>query len=94
MRKTILSIFVLTVLFGFTQASFAFDPVEKLGTGVKEFVTSPLEIGTNTARYSDAFEFTPMGVVAGLVEGTGQFMMKSFSGLFKIVTFPFESPDC
>ena len=90
MKKITNYFFVLTVLFVLLTPALGHAGLDKLREGAVEFVTSPLEIGKQTAYYSKEIDAQPLGLLAGVLEGCGQTLSHSLKGLVKIFTFPFE----
>jgi len=90
-RVTVLS---LAVLIGLASAGacYAQDPFTKLGRGVANTLTGWVELPKNiydTSAQDNAFA----GVTVGLAKGLGSAIVRTVSGLYEIVTFPFPLPE-
>jgi len=72
-------------------ASWYQDVTHKLGRGLTNLVTSPIELG-NTLEYEvekyGIYRGIPFGVLKGLVQATGRIIV----GLYEVLTFPIEYP--
>ncbi len=99
MRKVLLGFVVCLLVMSVATASFAASGdmkekvkgrVQKLGRGVANVISAPLEIGkqiTNEWRSADVKHFA---LVGGLAKGLGYTLKRLGSGLVDIVTFPVE----
>jgi len=84
---------MLTIFMVFLSSSayaYGTSPSERLVLGVKQIVMAPLELGKKTAYYSEQFDYSAIGISAGIAEG-GASVAKSFlSGFVRVLTFPFD----
>lgn len=94
MKKIFALVIVITfALVLFTPVANA-DPIQKLKEGAKELATAPLALGQGPATYIEEVDYKPLGVVAGIFAGAGQFLQKGISGFVKVLTFPFDPLGC
>jgi len=71
------------------------DPDEwtdKLGRGVLNFFTSPLEIPRNISNTSET-KGAPTGWTVGLIKGFAKTIVRAGVGIIETLTFPFDFPD-
>ena len=83
---------MLLLLLSMTTVCFAQDPFTKLGRGVANILTGWVEIPKNiysTSVQDNAFA----GVTLGLAKGVGMTLVRTGSGVFETVTFPFPLPE-
>ena len=93
--KRFISLLVITaVVLSFSSGAFAEGngPLEKLGRGVLNVVTSPAEIFTSVAD-NEAGTGMIAGKTHGFIEGIGNFGLKLLTGLVDVATFPLPWPN-
>lgn len=89
--KKILVLSLLALFFSTADAHAAEDPFSKLGRGVANTLTGWIEVPKNiysTSHESNAFS----GATLGLAKGAGMGIVRTGSGIFEILTFPFALP--
>ena len=88
-----ISVFILMVSIAcLTTACYAGTPLEKLGRGVSNIVTSPFEIFYRIGKAND--EKGPFaGFSWGLLDGLFRMGMRAVVGVYEVVTFPIPLPD-
>ncbi len=93
MAKRIVAIIVL-VLFTVCMASPALcdDPIKKLGRGIANVLTCPLEITQQMGRASDA-DGPIAGFTYGLLKGVAMTGVRALVGVYEIATFPVPFPQ-
>lgn len=74
----------------FADAEYRWN--DKLGRGVVNFFTSPLEIPRNINNVSDE-KGPALGWTVGLIAGFAQGIVRAGVGIIETVTFPFDFPD-
>ncbi len=75
-----------------TSTCFAQDAFTKLGRGVANTFTGWVELPKNiydTSVEENAFA----GMTLGLAKGAGMTLVRTGSGIFELVTFPFPLPE-
>ncbi|OIO37500.1 MAG: hypothetical protein AUJ75_04130 [Candidatus Omnitrophica bacterium CG1_02_49_10] len=83
---------VVVLILGVATASYAQDPVKKLGRGIVNVATGWIELPKNI--YETSVEFNPFaGVTLGTAKGVGMTIVRTGAGLFDVVTFPFPIPE-
>ena len=90
LKNTALQILVL--LMATSSACFAQDAFTKLGRGVANTLTGWVELPKNvydTSVQDNAFS----GMTLGLAKGAGMTLVRTASGIFELVTFPFPLPE-
>ena len=96
MKKT-LWIFLLIILFSPSMAQAESNPGKKLLRGFSNIVTAPVEIPKQARAYwIEGAQKTPHILVwigSGAVWGMVQGVKRAGSGVWDIVSFPFEKPD-
>lgn len=88
--NTTLQVFILMMLM--TSTCFAQDAFTKLGRGVANTFTGWVELPKNiydTSVEENAFA----GMTLGLAKGAGMTLVRTGSGIFELVTFPFPLPE-
>lgn len=97
MKKNCQSV-VLTWFVFFTTTSVAFaaeagnySGTDKLGRGILNAVTCPVEIPRAIALTSES-NGPAYGWTVGLIEGVGRTLIRFGMGLVEVVTFPFDFP--
>ncbi|MCR4338186.1 MAG: exosortase system-associated protein, TIGR04073 family [Candidatus Omnitrophica bacterium] len=93
MKKSFLILGAFATVLFFAQASQAADNAfEKLGRGAVNIVTCPLEVPKQVLHEckenNPAFAFFP-----GIIKGAGFAFVRGVSGLWDVVSFPFQQPD-
>ena len=67
-------------------------PVKKLGRGIANIISSPLEIGKSYSEISQE-----RGIIAGstwgLLKGAQNFIVRSVTGVYEVLTFPIPQPE-
>ena len=93
------SIWILgLLLIAFTPVSFAdmeFNDHswgDKLGRGVLNMISSPIEIA-RTVNVQSKAEGPAYGWTVGIVQGLGRTLLRFGAGAIDTVTFPFDFPD-
>ena len=95
--KNIIVIFVIMSFLSLSSAFAEQGPVHKLYRGVVNVITAPIEVPKQARAYwIKGAQLTPhiiawigCGVVWGVVEG----IKRAGSGVWDIVSFPFEKPE-
>jgi len=87
----LVSVFLLNKI-----ALAADNPTQKFGRGVANIVTAPVEIAKQVdqewKKSSENKKNTGIGVVKGFVKGLAFTVGRFSSGLWDVVTFPFQTP--
>ena len=85
----IISILLMTV---FTVSAYADTPVKKLGRGICNIVTCPLELfkAMQDIHNEDGFF---AALTWGLLKGTFNTGVRAVVGAYEVVTFPFPVPS-
>ncbi len=93
MARKVLFVGLIVILFAVSVASPAYcdDPLKKLGRGLANVMTFPLEMFLQTGRVS-----TSDGPVAaatwGILKGVGMSAVRLMVGAYETVTFPIPVP--
>ncbi|MBU1038484.1 MAG: exosortase system-associated protein, TIGR04073 family [Candidatus Omnitrophica bacterium] len=91
-RRTILIalvVFLLTV--AFTSPAYCNDPVRKLGRGICNLFTFPLELYTQFADVNDHFGLFA-AATWGILKGVGMSAVRLSVGVYEVATFPIPIP--
>jgi putative exosortase-associated protein (TIGR04073 family) len=92
MKKLIVVLVVMALIFGVSGTAFADDMLKKLGRGVANIITCPYEIVRSVGSTSKE-----SGVVAGLtwgmLKGAVDTVKRGAVGVFETVTFPVPVPS-
>jgi putative exosortase-associated protein (TIGR04073 family) len=95
MKKKLLLLICVIALQNISFADTSSNPhdaIRKLGTGMYNVVTSPLEVSNNiaeTIHEEGLFQSLTYGVVKGAVDG----VKKIGVGLYEIITFPIKDTE-
>ena len=89
--RRLAAVFTATLLVLQLQSAHAEGPVDKLGRGIANVVTSPFEIfkGMGEANEKDGIF---AGVTTGLLKGTVDTVKRCAVGVYEVVTFPIPIP--
>ena len=71
---------------------WAGDPLTKLGRGVTNFLTSPMEISTNMGKAVQKHGSFANGAFEGFFSGVFWMLARFTAGIYDIVTFPVPIP--
>ncbi len=87
--KKLVSVLIALAVVALSVPSFA-DTVTKFKGGVKDIMTSPLQVSDNVKAETTNAKFLPFALVGGLMKG-GFYMAKQMvTGTFTVVTSPME----
>ncbi|MDD5439271.1 MAG: exosortase system-associated protein, TIGR04073 family [Candidatus Omnitrophica bacterium] len=92
MRKGIIVIVVLLMVFMLASSSYAQDPGKKLMRGLANILTGWVELPKNiyeTSVEDNVFS----GLTIGLAKGIGMTIVRTGAGIYETVTFPFPIPE-
>jgi putative exosortase-associated protein (TIGR04073 family) len=68
------------------------DPVRKIGRGTTNIATAPLELVLQPIRMATVDERGSQALTGGVVKGLYYTAMRISSGIWDLMTFPFELP--
>jgi hypothetical protein len=89
MKRLILSLTVL-VFVASTTACFAHPGLDRVTGGLKDIVTSPLNISDNVQTEAKSAKFMPFGIVGGATKGTFYMGKQILDGTYTVVSTPYE----
>ncbi len=96
MKKALLLTFVVVYVLSMAGSALAAEsrtwmPLEKLGRGISNIATCPLEIGKNVEAANESD-----GIFAayswGLLKGSADTLVRAVVGIYEVVTFPLPVP--
>ncbi len=91
MRRIVVLAVSAALVFSFAGAVYADGPLKKLGRGIANLVTCPLELPTGIGRAA-----TEDGAIAaftwGILKGTFNIVKRAGVGAYEIITFPVPFP--
>ena len=91
-RRTILIVVaVLLLTAAFTSPAYCNDPVKKLGRGICNCFTFPLELYTQVAQVNNDFGLFS-AATWGILKGLGMSAVRLAVGAYEVVTFPIPIP--
>ena len=92
MKRIFSFIAALTFLFSTTAPLFAALPrsIEKITHGVKDVVTSPMELIDHTKKEVDSSKYKALGLISGLVKSPFHMVKKAGKGIMDVATFPID----
>ena len=92
MKKGIIVIVALMLIFGMTVNSYAQDPGKKLMRGLANVLTGWVELPKNI--YETSVEDNIFaGLTIGLAKGVGMTIVRTGAGIYETITFPFPIPE-
>jgi putative exosortase-associated protein (TIGR04073 family) len=93
MKRIFLALLTALFILGITGSGRCQSPMEKLGRGLANVVTSPFEFPKNiVARYCS--ENSPYDAVfLGAPKGIMMTVVRCVTGIYDIVTFPLPAPS-
>lgn len=92
MNKKLIIIGLLFILMsGFASPAYCGDAVKKLGRGVCNLITFPLEFLLQISRVNNT-DGPMAGVTYGALKGTGMLIVRAAVGAYEVITFPFPFP--
>ena len=74
------------------SAAYAGDSATKLGRGICNMITFPLEIPEQISRVNNS-DGPFAGATVGVVKGTGMALWRACVGIFETATFMMPGPD-
>lgn len=90
MKRMVSYITILAVVL-FSTGSFAASPVvEKFSGGVRDIVTSPLEVSDHVKAETANGNFLPFALPGGLLKGGFYMTKKMVTGVYHVVSSPLE----
>lgn len=93
MKRVMCACIVLAFIAGLATAGYCQDPVRKLGRGVANIISSPLEIPNNMISRWRCDNAIFESLVVGLPTGILRMVMRCGVGAFETVTFLFPVPS-
>ena len=91
MKNIIIVLLAILLTMSVTFQAVADGPVTKLGRGLSNVATCPLEV---TKGMDDAKQESGIfaGLITGTLEGTVNMVKRAAVGVYEIVTFPIPAP--
>ncbi len=91
MRKILIVLVTVIAIAAFDPAAYANGPIKKLGRGIANVATSPLELikGMGDAKEEKGI-FAAM--TWGVVQGTVNIVKRATVGVYEVATFPVPLP--
>ncbi len=91
MKRFLITALALAFVLAYGSTVYALPaPVEKFKGGLKDVLISPLEIKDHTFSEVKASTIKPLGLVGGLIKGSGFMIKKAVSGAVDVATFPLK----
>lgn len=88
MSKVLVMVLVLCVP---ASSAWAGDAVEKLGRGVSNIISAPLELPKTMGEIKEEKGYIA-GLTWGTFAGTVEMLKRLFTGVFEVATFPLPIP--
>ncbi|MDE2028347.1 MAG: hypothetical protein KGK03_10205 [Candidatus Omnitrophica bacterium] len=88
MKRTVSFLVALAVV-GLSVPGFA-DPPGKFKGGIKDVLTSPLQISDSVRTETKHAKFLPFAIVGGLLKGTFYMAKQVVDGTLNVVTSPLD----
>ena len=91
MKKTVVFIAIIAILF-MSSASYADTPLKKLGRGLSNLITCPIELPYRIGRVNE--ESGPIAAFTwGVLDGFTRAAMRLLVGGYETLTFPIPFPQ-
>ena len=91
MRKMFLIGFIFLLLLAISTPAYCQSPMKKLGRGLCNIVTFPLEVPEQIQRVNN--QDGPMaGLTYGILKGIGMMGVRAMVGVYELATFPIPLP--
>jgi putative exosortase-associated protein (TIGR04073 family) len=91
-RSILIGLFISLLAITFVAPGYCDDPLKKLGRGISNVGTFPLEVLLQTSRVN-----TTDGPVAaatwGILKGVGMSVVRLAVGCYEVISFPFPVPE-
>jgi putative exosortase-associated protein (TIGR04073 family) len=91
MKKLIIAAIIFISFISFTGAGYCDDPLKKLGRGICNILTCPLEIVKQSSDAANA-DGPWAGLTYGMLKGVGMTAVRAVVGVYEVGTFPFPVP--
>ncbi|MDD5496321.1 MAG: exosortase system-associated protein, TIGR04073 family, partial [Candidatus Omnitrophica bacterium] len=91
MKRALSIVLILTLLFGVTAPAFCDTPLKKLGRGVCNIITSPLELFEQSKRVNNT-DGPFAGMTYGVLKGLVMIVIRAGVGVYEMFTFPIPAP--
>jgi len=88
MKRTV-SAFVAVAVIALSVPCFA-DTAQKFQGGIKDVLTSPLQVSDNVKSETDHAKFLPFAFVGGLLKGSFYMAKQIVTGTLDVVTSPLD----
>jgi len=88
MKRTI-SVLITVAVLGLSAPSFA-DTIGKFQGGLKDVMTSPLQVSTNVKTETTDAKFLPFALVGGLLKGSFYMAKQIVTGTYSMVVSPID----
>jgi len=91
LKRTVSIMLVFLLVLALSSPAYCDDPIKKLGRGIANMLTFPLEIPLHIRRVNDE-EGTVAAVTYGLVKGLAMSLYRAFIGIYETATFTVPLP--
>ena len=92
MRKIVIGLLVAVLVLHFTPMLYAKTPADKLVRGLGNVASGILEIPQTMGEEWKASNNAAVGCFVGAAKGTVQALVRMFSGVWDLLTFPVAAP--
>ena len=92
MRIFVSLVLIMVLVFSVAEVALAGTPLEKLGRGVANVITCPIELVAGIVDTGN--ESGPMaGCTIGVLKGTFNIVRRAVVGVYEVVSFPVPVPE-
>lgn len=92
MRTVIVGLLLVALLLSFAPALYAKTPGDKLARGLANVVSGMLEVPQTIGEEWKESNNAAIGFTVGAVKGIVQGLVRTFSGVWDLLTFPIAAP--
>lgn len=90
-KRIVASGLIFLILVTFTTAAYCDNPIKKLGRGICNMLTFPLEMYLQPSRVNTS-DGPMAGITYGVLQGIAMTGLRALVGVYEVVTFPIPFP--
>ena len=90
-KKLIVCCLLISMVLGIASIGYCQDYTKKLGRGLANLITFPLEIPEQISRVNNS-EGPTSAATYGLLKGISMMIVRAAAGVYEIITFPVPIP--
>ena len=91
-KRTVIAVIIFSFLVAIAAPAYCDDPLKKLGRGICNVATCPLELLKQPSDVSNA-DGPMAGLTYGILKGAAMVGVRALVGVYEIATFPIPVPQ-